>query len=92
MANMRELRMRVKSLKSTQQMTKSMKMVAASKLRRTQISYGRLKPFADHCYDVLKGVMSSSASEENPFSAGSSEPKEGMLCPVCGQPGPVRCV
>lgn len=67
MANMRELRMRVKSLKSTQQMTKSMKMVAASKLRRTQISYGRLKPFADHCYDVLKGVMSSSASEENPF-------------------------
>lgn len=67
MANMRELRTRVKSLKSTQQMTKSMKMVSASKLRRTQISYGRLKPFADQCNEVLKGVMSSSAGDENPF-------------------------
>ena len=67
MANMRELRMRVKSLESTQQMTKSMKMVAASKLRRTQISYGKMKSFADRCSEIMKDVMSGSASEENPF-------------------------
>ena len=67
MANMRELRMRVKSLESTQQMTKSMKMVAASKLRRTQVSYGTMKSFAEGCSEVLKDIMSGSAGEENPF-------------------------
>lgn len=67
MANMRELRMRVKSLESTQQMTKSMKMVAASKLRRTQISYGRVKSFANRCSEILDEIMSGSACEENPY-------------------------
>ena len=38
MANMRAIRTRIKSVESTRQITKSMKMVAASKLRRTQDS------------------------------------------------------
>lgn len=77
MANMRAIRTRIKSLESTQQMTKSMKMVAASKLRRTQGLYGRLKPFADSCGEILKNVvMSGAACEENPFLAVRSERKK----------------
>ncbi|MEL6674074.1 MAG: F0F1 ATP synthase subunit gamma, partial [Bacteroidota bacterium] len=36
MANLKEIRLRIKSVKSTQQVTKAMKMVAAAKLRRAQ--------------------------------------------------------
>lgn len=38
MANMRAIRTRIKSVKNTEQITKAMKMVAVSKLRRTQSS------------------------------------------------------
>ena len=47
MANMRAIRTRIKSVESTRQITKSMKMVAASKLRRTQDSMAALRPFAE---------------------------------------------
>lgn len=76
MANMRAIRTRIKSLESTQQMTKSMKMVAASKLRRTQNLYGTLKPFADTCCDILTSVMDGAACDENPFLQVRSERKK----------------
>lgn len=80
MANMRAIRTRIKSLESTQQMTKSMKMVAASKLRRTQNLYGKLKPFADTCREILTGAMDGGANDENPFL--QVRPERNRVCYV----------
>ncbi|HMX94132.1 MAG TPA: F0F1 ATP synthase subunit gamma, partial [Elusimicrobiota bacterium] len=47
MASLRELRRKVKSVKSTQQITKAMKMVAAARLRRGQARILGARPFAN---------------------------------------------
>ena len=53
MANMRAIRTRIKSVKNTQQITKAMKMVAVSKLRRTQAGMQAMRPFAEKSQEVL---------------------------------------
>src|SRR5689334_4945151 len=47
MASLREIRTKIKSVKSTQQITKAMKMVAAARLRRAQARILAARPFAD---------------------------------------------
>ena len=56
MANLRAIRSRIKSVQNTQQITKSMKMVAAAKLRRTQSAFGTLRLFAQKSEEILKRV------------------------------------
>ncbi|RZK33780.1 MAG: F0F1 ATP synthase subunit gamma, partial [Hymenobacter sp.] len=46
MASLKEVRSRIQSVSSTQQITKAMKMVAAAKLRRAQDNIIRLRPYA----------------------------------------------
>ena len=56
MANLRGIRMRIKSVESTRQITKSMKMVAAAKLRKTQTASGRLQSFAGKAEQILRDL------------------------------------
>ena len=67
MANMRAIRTRIKSVKSTQQITKAMKMVAVSKLRRTQNSMQAMRPFAEKSQEVMNTLLGSSVGLENRF-------------------------
>lgn len=67
MANMRAIRTRIKSVESTRQITKSMKMVAASKLRRTQDSMAALRPFAETSRRMLAHVAASASGAECPL-------------------------
>ena len=67
MANMRAIRTRIKSVKSTQQITKAMKMVAVSKLRRTQNSMQAMRPFAEKSQEVMNTLLGSSTGLENRF-------------------------
>ena len=67
MANMRAIRTRIKSVKSTQQITKAMKMVAVSKLRRTQSSMQAMCPFAEKSQEVMNTLLGSSTGLENRF-------------------------
>ena len=67
MANMRAIRTRIKSVKSTQQITKAMKMVAVSKLRRTQSSMQAMRPFAEKRQEVMNTLLGSSTGLENRF-------------------------
>lgn len=46
MASLREIRRKIKSVKSTQQITKAMKMVAAARLRKAQARIIAARPFA----------------------------------------------
>ena len=71
MANLRKIRTRIKSVQSTQQITKSMKMVAAAKLRRTQTAFADLRGFAETGARILTRV--GAAGTENPFLAPHAE-------------------
>jgi F-type H+-transporting ATPase subunit gamma len=57
MASLRELRRKVKSVKSTQQITKAMKMVAAARLRRAQARILSARPFALEMESLLADVL-----------------------------------
>ena len=60
MATARDLRRRIKSIKSTQQITKAMKMVAAAKLRKAQERVIAARPFAGKIGEVLARLITSS--------------------------------
>jgi F-type H+-transporting ATPase subunit gamma len=63
MANLKEIRIRLNSVKSTRQITSAMKMVSAAKLRRAQDAILQLRPFFIKLHDVLRRV-SSGVEEE----------------------------
>lgn len=59
MASLKEVTRRIKSVNNTKQITRAMKMVAAAKLRRAQISLFEARPFTDKIVDMLKRVGES---------------------------------
>ncbi len=65
MASLKELKDRIKSVKSTQKITKAKQMVAAAKLRKAQAAAEAARPYADR----LAGVMGSLASKVSGDSA-----------------------
>lgn len=56
MPNLKEVKNRINSIKSTQQITKAMKMVSASKLRKAQDSILQLRPYAEKLNGILENV------------------------------------
>ena len=56
MASLREIRRKIKSVKSTQQITKAMKMVAAARMRRAQSSILSARPFAVKMEDMIRDL------------------------------------
>lgn len=57
---LKEVRNRIKSVQSTQQITKAMKMVSAAKLRRAQDSITQMRPYAQKLQEMLSNIVSSS--------------------------------
>lgn len=70
MASLKEVRNRIASVKSTQQITSAMKMVAASKLRKAQTGILQLRPFAQKQQQLLQQV---SAGADVTLPGGLSE-------------------
>ena len=56
MANLRDIRRRIKSVKNTAQITKAMQMVAATKMRRAQLAAIALRPYADRLDDMAAHI------------------------------------
>jgi F-type H+-transporting ATPase subunit gamma len=63
MANLLDIRRRIKSVKNTQQITKAMKMVSASKLRRAQDRVINARPFSNKMKEIL-GELASQTPED----------------------------
>jgi F-type H+-transporting ATPase subunit gamma len=59
MANLKEVRGRIVSVRNTQQITKAMKMVSAAKLRRAQDAIQTLRPYADRLNVMLRNILSN---------------------------------
>src|SRR6476620_1585297 len=57
---LKEVRNRIKSVQSTQQITKAMKMVSAAKLRRAQDAITQMRPYAQKLQEMLSNIISNS--------------------------------
>ena len=64
-ANLKEVRLRIASVKSTTQITKAMKMVSAAKLRRATDRIVQIRPYADQLNNVLQNIASNLGDEMN---------------------------
>jgi F-type H+-transporting ATPase subunit gamma len=67
MATLRDIQKRIKAVKSTQKITKAMKMVAAAKLRKVQTRMLDLRPYADKMHEVLISLARGADRESHPL-------------------------
>ncbi len=70
MANLKEVKNRIGSVTSTQQITKAMKMVAAAKLRRAQDAIMQMRPYAQKLTSIINNVSASvdTSSVSTPYA------------------------
>lgn len=68
MANLKEVRNRIVSVSSTQQITSAMKMVSAAKLRRAQDAVTQIRPYAGKLKEILENLSASLDSSEGVYS------------------------
>ena len=65
MASLDDLKKRIKSVKSTQKITKAMKMVAAAKLRKAQENAEKGRPYSEKMNNVILNLSSGISDKEN---------------------------
>lgn len=88
MANLKEVRTRIASVKSTQQITSAMKMVAASKLRRAQNAIIQMRPYAAKLKEILQNLSASlDAGDDGSIYADQREPKNVLIVVVSSNRG-----
>jgi len=75
---LKEVRNRIKSVQSTQQITKAMKMVSAAKLRRAQDAITQMRPYAQKLQEMLSNIVSNNDGDVN-VSLADHRPVENVL-------------
>mgnify|MGYP001480358775 FL=1 len=78
MANLKETRNRITSVKSTMQITSAMKMVSAAKLKRATDAITKMRPYAEKLQEILVNLTSGDeGSDDNIYAA--KRPEEKVL-------------
>ena len=65
--SMKDIKLRIKSMESTKQITKAMEMVAASKLRRAQERVANSRPYFEILFDTLNTIANTTEDFDSPF-------------------------
>jgi F-type H+-transporting ATPase subunit gamma len=88
MPNLKEVRNRITSTQSTQQITKAMKLVSATKLRKAQTAINKMRPYAEKLYEILVN-LGDSAKDDNSLKAyfEYKEPKKALVVVVSSDRG-----
>ncbi|GAB3362403.1 ATP synthase F1 subunit gamma [Arachidicoccus ginsenosidivorans] len=84
---LKEVRNRIHSVQSTQQITKAMKMVSAAKLRRAQEAITQMRPYAQKLQEVLSNIVSSLSGESNIQLADHREVEKVLLIVITSDRG-----
>jgi F-type H+-transporting ATPase subunit gamma len=87
MPNLKEVRIRIASVKSTQQITSAMKMVAASKLRRAQNAILKMRPYAAKLKEILQNLSASLDSGDVNVYAEVRKPEKILLVVITSNRG-----
>ncbi|MCZ4225023.1 ATP synthase F1 subunit gamma [Pedobacter rhodius] len=86
MANLKEVRNRIASVQSTQQITKAMKMVSAAKLKRATNAIIALRPYATKLKEILGNLSASLEGSSSPFIQ-EREPNKVLIVTVSSNRG-----
>lgn len=86
MANLKEVRIRIASVTSTQQITKAMKMVSAAKLKRATNAIVQLRPYANKLREILADVSASVEGSNSPYTV-DREPNKVLIIVVSSNRG-----
>lgn len=88
MANLKEVRNRIGSVKTTQQITKAMKLVAASKLKRAQDRITQMRPYSKKLNAILSNLMQSLEGEDISLALNKvREPKKVLIVLITSDKG-----
>lgn len=87
MANLKEIRTRIASVKSTRQITSAMKMVSAAKLKRTQDAVINLRPYAGKLHQILFNINKTIEIEEENIYSRKGTPKKILIVSVTSNKG-----
>lgn len=79
MPSLKALRKRIGTVRSTQQITKAMKMVAAAKLRRAQDAAERARPYSQKLAEMFSAVAAGADAEAHPLLARRDERRADLL-------------
>src|ERR1700761_9757086 len=83
----KEVRNRIKSVTSTQQITKAVKMVSAAKLRRAQDAILQMRPYSEKMQEMLSNIISNMSSDMNLPLAEVRPVERILLIPVTSDRG-----
>jgi len=86
-AKLKEVRTRIQSVHSTQQITKAMKMVSASKLRKAQDAIIHMRPYASKLSAMLSDIAAGAPSDTELKLAESREPKNVIIVAISSDKG-----
>ena len=84
---LKEVRNRIKSVTSTQQITKAMKMVSAAKLRRATDAIVQMRPYSQKLQEMLSNIVSSASSDVSLPLADERTPERILLIPITSDRG-----
>ena len=87
MPSLIDLRRRIRAVKSTQQITKAMKMIAASRLKRAQDRVIAARPFAQRMLRVLNGLVRSVEQDMHPLLRVPAADGQPLLIVITGDRG-----
>jgi F-type H+-transporting ATPase subunit gamma len=86
MANLKEIRTRIASVASTQQITSAMKMVSAAKLRKSQTAIMKLRPYSNKMTEIMD-KLGSSSSADMPYARKEKQEKDVLLIALTSNKG-----
>ena len=78
MASLDDLKKRISSVKSTQKITKAMKMVASAKLRKAQENAEKGRPFSEKMNNIILNLSNSISDKESAFTAAKKGKESSM--------------
>ncbi len=87
MANLKEIRQRISSVKSTRQITSAMKMVSAAKLKRAQDAITQIRPYASKLHEVIQQVSGSVNDNNVSPLTDQREPEKVLVIAVTANRG-----
>jgi F-type H+-transporting ATPase subunit gamma len=87
MANLKEVKQRINSVMSTQQITRAMKMVSAAKLRRAQDKIVQMRPYSQKLTAILNNVSAASEGDTDIVFAVKREVKKVLFVPITSDKG-----
>jgi F-type H+-transporting ATPase subunit gamma len=76
MAGLKEIRIRIASVKTTRQVTSAMKIVSAAKLKKAQDAIYQIRPYANKLHNILTAISSSLENSEDSVYTQQREPEK----------------